>query len=141
MIARGHDVKITIMRGGAVVSVFDLVSADIDFGVETETVDYVGDAAPRVFGINKEARLTLSGEPTSTAFGALIAAVRDANKPNSSRVPVRIDASVSVDFGDGGRDRWKFPDCKLSSPKLNTSGRTDRVKSNLDLICANPSRM
>ena len=106
-----------------------------------QTVDYVGDSVPRIFNTAGPARISVSGNPTSTAFGRLVALVREAAKPNAQKRSLRIDASMSMDFGDGGRDRWKFPDSKLSSPKTNVSGRNDRVKSSYELLCANPSRM
>ena len=141
MLARGHDVRFTVTQDGAITDTIDVESADVDFGVETETVDYVGDSVPRIFNTAGPARISVSGNPTSTAFGRLVALVREAAKPNAQKRSLRIDASMSMDFGDGGRDRWKFPDSKLSSPKTNVSGRNDRVKSSYELLCANPSRM
>lgn len=141
MIARGHDVRFTITQDGAITDTIDVESADVDFGVDTETVEYVGDSVPRIFNTAGSARISVSGNPTSTAFGRLVALVRESAKPNAQKRALRIDASMSMDFGNGGRDRWKFPDSKLSSPKTNVSGRNDRVKSSYELLCANPSRM
>jgi hypothetical protein len=142
MKAKGHDVRLRIFRNGNELKEFaEVVSLDVDFGVSTEVVDYVGAEDPHIFVNNGPATLRITCEPGSTALGELTWAQMNSNRPNAVREPVDIDVTVSLDFGDGGRDRWAFPACVLSAPTKSVSSRTARVQGAFELMCPRPQRI
>lgn len=142
MKARGHDVRLRLFQNGGEQKEFnEVVSFDVDYGVTAETADYVGATEARIYGSNNPATIRLTLEPGSRALGALIAAQMDANRPNAVRQGVDIDFTASMDFGDGGRERWAFPQCVLSSPNKSVSSRTARVQGSFELMCAKPERI
>jgi len=142
MKAKGHDVRLRIFRNGADLKEFsEIVSLDIDFGLSTEVVDYVGAEDPTIFGNNGPATLRISIEPGSLALDDLIWAQMNANRPNATAEPVNIDVTASVDHGSGGRARWAFPACTLSAPNKNASSRTSRVSATFELQCPRPQKI
>ena len=142
MKARGHDVCLRLFQNGGEQKEFnEVVSFDVDFGLATETADYVGAANAQVFGVNNPATIRLTLEPGSRAFGALVAAQLEANRPNAIRQGVDIDFTASLDFGDGGRERWAFSGCVLGAPNVSSSSRTARVQGSFELMCPTPERI
>lgn len=142
MHARGEDARLTVMVDGREELVFrSLESIDIDFGTTTQEFNYVGAQRPETDEINGPARLTFRINPDSPGFGRLVAYRLDRAQALETRSNVRIDISCAVDFGDAGRDRWRFPDVKLEAMSTGSSGRNARVTGAMTAICDNPSRM
>lgn len=142
MKARGHDVKLSVLRDGAEALSFRTQnSVTINFGLTTDTRNPVGGTRPEIFGQNEEATLTVEIEPDRTDFWALIDAQREANRPNSERTAVQIDVTCSVDLGDQGRVRYAFPGCFVRSASNNVGGRLERVKGSIELVCPEPRRI
>jgi len=141
MHAKGEDVKLMVMIDGAEVASFrSLESVEISWGLSTEEFNYVGASAVEIDETNGPATLTFRLNPKSPDFGRLMDLRRKRALPQESRQDVRFDITARVNYGDGGTDRWKFPDVKISDGGLSVQGRTARVAGNMTAVCASPAR-
>ena len=133
----------TVMVNGREELIFrSLESMEIDFSITTEEFNYVGAARAETSEMNGSARLTFRVHPDTPGFGRLMELRRRRATPIAERDDsIRFDITTAMDFGDGGRDRWRFHDVKLSDGNQSVAGRTARVAAALTAICDNPSRM
>lgn len=142
MHAKGEDAKLTVMVDGREELVFrSLESVEFDWGLSTEEYNYVGADRVSTDENNGPCRITMRINPDSPGFGRLIELRRARATPLETRSAVRFDLSSVVNFGDAGRDRWAFPDIKLTDGNSGHTGRTARVTGSIVAICDNPKRM
>jgi hypothetical protein len=142
MHARGEDGKFTVMVDGREELVFrNLDNIDIDFGAGVDEENFVGAETAQTFETNGPAKITLSIKPDSPGFDRFVELRLNRGKSLEQRSNVRFDLTGAVNFGDAGRARWRFPDCKVSDLKSSVQGRTGKFTGGLMLICDNPSKM
>lgn len=126
MKAKGQDWRFSILVDGREIKAIRYFnSIDLNFGLGVETTNHVGHRHPTVTGINNEVTFSCPFDLDSKDYLDLIDAQRKKNAPNAERKAMRIDASCSVDFGDGGRTRIMIPDCTLHDAGLAVSGRVE----------------
>lgn len=124
--ARGQDLVIRIMSDGVEESVFATSKTfEFDTGLESEISDYLGEAAPRVAGINRECSIEFPFDVEGPEYLALAYAQRQKNVGASD---VTISATFAVDFGDEGENRILMSDCTLHSANLSSGGRTEKLE-------------
>lgn len=126
MKAKGHDWRYAILLDGRQVDIVTYPnSLEVDFGLEVEVTNHVGQKKPFVRGNNKECTFGCPFDVDSIEYLKLVKAQREKNLPNAERKNIRIDVSCSVDFGPEGRGRYGFSDCTLSGAGLSVTGRTE----------------
>lgn len=139
--AKGEDVKLMVSINGAQVASFlSLENVDVTFGLSHEVVDYVGADVPEIDENNEPASIAFRINPKSPDFGRLMDLRRKRALPQDQRQEVTFDIVMRLNFGDGGVDRWAFPDVKITEGSLGASGRKNRVTGNMTALCTRPTR-
>jgi hypothetical protein len=142
MHARGEDAKLIVMVDGAEQLVFrSLENVDINWGLLTDEYNYVGAAHPETDETNGPCTITFRINPDSPDYDKFVDLRRKRALPQETRSEVTFDITSSVNFGDAGRARWRFPDVKISDGNTSIGGRTARVGGGLTAHCDNPSKM
>jgi hypothetical protein len=129
-----------MVNGAQVASFTSLENVDVSWGFGVEEIDYVGADAPEIDETNGPATITFRINPKSPDFGRLMDLRRKRALPQDQRQNVVFDIVMRVNYGDGGVDRWKFPDVRISEGSMGASGRKNRVTGSMTAVCAKPSR-
>lgn len=136
MLSRGEDGKLTVMVDAREELVFrNVEDIAIDWSFSTEEHNFVGRENTVVTETNGPIKITVKLKPDSPGFGRLIELRRGRAGALASRRAVRFDLTTAVDFGDAGRERWAFPDLKLSDANTNIPGKGQFVNNTLAFIC------
>lgn len=142
MLSRGEDGKLMVMVDGREELVFrNIEDIGIDWGLTTSEDNFVGRNSAVTSEMNGPAKLTIKIKPDSPGFGRLIELRRARGGSLATRSSVRFDITCAVDFGDGGRERWAFPDVKLEGGSTNVPGRNQHVNATITAICDEPKKL
>ncbi len=142
MLSRGEDGKLVVMVDGREELVFrNIEDIAIDWGLTTSEDNFVGRNSATTSEMNGPAKLTIKIKPDSPGFGRLIELRRQRAGSLETRSSIKFDITCAVNFGDAGRERWRFPDVKLEAGSTNVPGRNQHVNATITAICDEPSRM
>lgn len=142
MLARGQDGKLMVMEDGQEVMVFrNLENIDINWGISTTEDNFVGAEHAVTSEVNGPAKLTFRLKPDSPGFGRFVELRRKRAGAHATRTNVRFDITLTINYGDTGRERWSFPDVKIGDANSTVPGRTEHVTGTISATCDNPKRI
>ncbi len=126
--ARGQDLTVRVFYDGAIQPALTLVR-DVGFetGLETDSEGYVGHKTNLVSGINGDASLNLSNVIGDPAYLTLADYQRRKNKGDAAYRDLRLDCTLTVDFGAGSKSKVQMLNSTLSGAGVSVGGRTDKV--------------